>query len=111
MPNRSANHSVATFGILMRTVAGLLEIGAIKLPCLSQKAGSRHVSEISPLKSNGKYIYHLLYSQQTCFCIYGFHMILCASNDYFLNNINHLIFVMMKCGVIFEVRTEFLNNI
>jgi hypothetical protein len=27
-----------------------------------------------------------------------------------LNNINQLIFVMVKCGVLFEVRTEFLNN-
>jgi hypothetical protein len=29
----------------------------------------------------------------------------------FLNGINQLIFVMVKCGVLFEVRTEFLNNI
>jgi hypothetical protein len=28
-----------------------------------------------------------------------------------LNNINRLIFVMSKCGVLFEVRTEFLNII
>jgi hypothetical protein len=28
-----------------------------------------------------------------------------------LNSVNHLIFVMVKCGVLFEVRTEFLNNI
>jgi hypothetical protein len=28
-----------------------------------------------------------------------------------LNGINQLIFVMVKCGVLFEVRTEFLNNI
>jgi hypothetical protein len=28
-----------------------------------------------------------------------------------LNNINQLIFVMMKCGVLFDVRTEFLNII
>jgi hypothetical protein len=28
-----------------------------------------------------------------------------------LNNINQLIFVMVKYGVLFEVRTEFLNNI
>jgi hypothetical protein len=26
-----------------------------------------------------------------------------------LNNINELIFVMVKCGVIFEVRNELLN--
>jgi hypothetical protein len=28
-----------------------------------------------------------------------------------LNNVNQLIFVMVKCGVLFEVRTEFLNNV
>jgi hypothetical protein len=28
-----------------------------------------------------------------------------------LNNVTQLIFVMMKYGVLFEVRTEFLNNI
>jgi hypothetical protein len=28
-----------------------------------------------------------------------------------LKSINQLIFVMAKCGVLFEVRTEFLNNI
>jgi hypothetical protein len=29
----------------------------------------------------------------------------------FLNSINQLIFVMVTFGVLFEVRTEFLNNI
>jgi hypothetical protein len=28
-----------------------------------------------------------------------------------LNSVNLLIFVMVKCGVLFEVRTEFLNSI
>jgi hypothetical protein len=28
-----------------------------------------------------------------------------------LNSFNQLILVMVKCGVLFEVRTEFLNNI
>jgi hypothetical protein len=28
-----------------------------------------------------------------------------------LNSVNQLIFVMVKCGVLFEVRTAFLNNI
>jgi hypothetical protein len=28
-----------------------------------------------------------------------------------LNSVNQLIFVMVMCGVLFEVRTEFLNNI
>jgi hypothetical protein len=29
----------------------------------------------------------------------------------YLNSINQLTFVMVQCGVLFEVRTEFLNNI
>jgi hypothetical protein len=33
------------------------------------------------------------------------------SADLNLNSVNQLIFVMVKCGVLFEVRTEFLNNI
>jgi hypothetical protein len=28
-----------------------------------------------------------------------------------LNNVNQLIFVMVKCSVLFEVRNGFLNNI
>jgi hypothetical protein len=28
-----------------------------------------------------------------------------------LNSVNQLIFVMVKCGVLFEVRTKFLYNI
>jgi hypothetical protein len=28
-----------------------------------------------------------------------------------LNSVNQLIFVMVKCGVLFEVRTGFLNNV
>jgi hypothetical protein len=37
-------------------------------------------------------------------------MVLTVNSDYYLNSINQLIFVMVKCGVFFEVRTEFLNN-
>jgi hypothetical protein len=38
-------------------------------------------------------------------------MILTLSRDYFFNNIKQLIILMVKCGVLFEVRTEFLNII
>jgi hypothetical protein len=44
-------------------------------------------------------------------------MVLTVNSEYFLkqrlnlNSVNRLIFVMVKCGVLFEVRTEFLNNI
>jgi hypothetical protein len=41
--------------------------------------------------------------------IYGFLMFLTVNSDY-LNVINQLIFVMVKYGVLFEVRTEFLNT-
>jgi hypothetical protein len=36
-------------------------------------------------------------------------MILSINRDYFLNSVNKLIVVMVKCGVLFEVRTEFLK--
>jgi hypothetical protein len=46
-------------------------------------------------------------NQQLCnmptTCTYGFLKV--------NNNINQLIFVMVKCGVLFEVRTEFLSTI
>jgi hypothetical protein len=38
-------------------------------------------------------------------------MILTVNRDNFLNSSNQLIFVMVKCGVFFAVRTEFLNII
>jgi hypothetical protein len=34
-----------------------------------------------------------------------------GGSDLNLNSVNQLIFVMVKCGVLFEVRIEFLNNI
>jgi hypothetical protein len=38
-------------------------------------------------------------------------MILTAYSDYFPKEYYSIIFVMVKCSVVFEVRTEFLNNI
>jgi hypothetical protein len=39
-------------------------------------------------------------------------MILTVNRDFFpLYSVNQLIFVMVKCGVLFEVRTGFLNTI
>jgi hypothetical protein len=38
-------------------------------------------------------------------------MILTETAIIYLNSVNQLIFVMVKCGVLFEVRIEFLNNI
>jgi hypothetical protein len=39
------------------------------------------------------------------FVFLGFCMVLTV------DSVNQLIFVMVTCGVLFEVRTEFLNNI
>jgi hypothetical protein len=38
-------------------------------------------------------------------------MILTVNSDYFHYSVNQLMFVMVKCGVLFEVRAEFLNII
>jgi hypothetical protein len=43
--------------------------------------------------------------------MYGFRFILSVNGIISLNSVNQLIFVMVKCGVLFEVRTEFLNII
>jgi hypothetical protein len=42
--------------------------------------------------------------------VYGFRMVLNVNRDYFLIGINQLIFEMVKCCVLFEVRTEFLSR-
>jgi hypothetical protein len=34
-----------------------------------------------------------------------------VNRDYSLNSIYQMIFVMVKCGVLFEVRTEFLHTL
>jgi hypothetical protein len=47
----------------------------------------------------------------SAFCIDGFRMIFDVNSDYFLNSVNQLIFVMVKCCVFFAVRAEFLNII
>jgi hypothetical protein len=44
-------------------------------------------------------------------CIFGLFWFLLQTETISIHRINHLIFVMVKCGVLFEVRTEFLNNI
>jgi hypothetical protein len=41
------------------------------------------------------------------FCVYGVCVLLTVNREYFLKP--HLIFVMVKCCVLFEARTEFLN--
>jgi hypothetical protein len=46
---------------------------------------------------------------KTTFCIHGSFMILTVNYDYLLKNINQLIVVIVKCGVLFGVRSELLN--
>jgi hypothetical protein len=45
------------------------------------------------------------------FVLMGFVCFSLQTAVIYLNSINQLIFVMVKCGVLFEVRTEFLNII
>jgi hypothetical protein len=46
----------------------------------------------------------------SAFCVYGLCIVLSVNSDYFLK-LNQLIFVMVKCCVLFEVRIELLNII
>jgi hypothetical protein len=52
---------------------------------------------------------HLL--QQSITLYFGLRMILAETAIISLKSVNQLIFVMVKCGVFFAVRTGFLNNI
>jgi hypothetical protein len=66
--------------------------------------------DINPLKSNGCYIYRLLYQQVGWhFVFMGFVTFSAQSAIISLNSVTQLISVMVKCGVLFEVWTEFLN--
>jgi hypothetical protein len=38
-------------------------------------------------------------------------MVLTVNSNISLTSVNQLIFVMVKCGVLFEVRSEFVNII
>jgi hypothetical protein len=57
-------------------------------------------------------MYHLLYLPVTVvFVFVGLARFSLQTAIISLNSINQLIFVMVKCGVLFEVRTGFLNAI
>jgi hypothetical protein len=69
---------------------------------------------INPLKPSGYYTRMYLLLQQSVtrhFVFMGSVRFLQTIPIISLNSVNQLIFVMVKCGVLFEVRTEFLNNI
>jgi hypothetical protein len=64
---------------------------------------------VNPLKPSGYYMYRLLEQAVALhFFMYGFAWFSVLTVIISLNSINQLIFVMVKCGVLFEVRTEFL---
>jgi hypothetical protein len=70
-------------------------------------------ANINPLKPSGLYIYiyHLQQSVPLNSVFLGLVSFLVQMAIIFLNRFSQLIFVMVKCGVLFEVRTEFLNII
>jgi hypothetical protein len=67
---------------------------------------------LNALRPSGNHVNHLLWqSVMLHFVIIGFAWLSLQTAIISLNSINQLIFIMEKCGVLFEVRTEFLNNI
>jgi hypothetical protein len=67
--------------------------------------------DINPLKPIGNYMYRLIQQSVTLHFVLMYFVSFSVWTASSLNSINQLIFVMVKCGVLFEVRTEFLNNI
>jgi hypothetical protein len=66
----------------------------------------------SELVGSFEAVYHLLYQSVTIhFVFMDLARFSVQTGIISLNSIKQLIFVMVKCGVLFEVRTEFLNNI
>jgi hypothetical protein len=64
---------------------------------------------MNPLKPSGNYTSQLSYQSVTQY--FEFVWISLHTAIISLNSVNQLIFVMVKCGVFFEVRTDFLNVI
>jgi hypothetical protein len=62
---------------------------------------------LNPLKPSGNYIYHRLLQSITLYFVYLIRFLAIISS----NSVNQLIFLMVKCVVLFEVRTGFLNKI
>jgi hypothetical protein len=67
---------------------------------------------LNPLRPIGNYTNHLLWqSVMLHFVFMSFALFSLQTAIISLNSVNQLIFVMVKYGVLFEVRTEFLNII
>jgi D-alanyl-lipoteichoic acid acyltransferase DltB (MBOAT superfamily) len=67
---------------------------------------------LNPIKLKGNYMYRLLYQSVTLQFVYaGFVLFSALTWISFLKSVNKLIAVMVKCGVLFEVRAKFLSTI
>jgi hypothetical protein len=66
------------------------------------EAERRHIAAACLVVDIG-FVPPALIISNSAFCIYGLLMF------FIRNSVNQLIFVMVKCGVLFEVRPEFLN--
>jgi hypothetical protein len=87
------------------------------VPCILSEtdvseACTASINTVKPLRPTDIYMYHLLQQSVTVnfICTYFIRFSLKA-RIISLNSVNQLIFVMVKCGVLFEVRTGFLNVI
>jgi hypothetical protein len=70
------------------------------------------LANFNPLRLSSKDMYHLLsQSVMLHFVFMRFIQFSAYKVIISLNSINQLIFVMAKCGVLFEVWNKFLNNI
>jgi hypothetical protein len=73
------------------------------------------LSQFNLLKPIDNYHYYYLPADLTVsnsvFLIYVLSIILTVNRIISFNIVTKSIFVMVKCGVLFEVRTEFSNNI
>jgi hypothetical protein len=66
-------------------------------PCKRNLENTQHIFTL-PTDKKVAYVVELSYTGSTAYSLN-------------LNSVNQLICVMVKCGVLFEVRTEFLYNI
>jgi D-alanyl-lipoteichoic acid acyltransferase DltB (MBOAT superfamily) len=68
--------------------------------------------QVNPLRPSGNYMNHLFRQTVTLhFVFIGFEWFSLQTAIISLNSVNQLIFVMVKCDVLFEAWTKFLNII
>jgi D-alanyl-lipoteichoic acid acyltransferase DltB (MBOAT superfamily) len=72
-----------------------------------------NTSCINPLKTNGNYMYQLLWKLVTLHFVFMGTVCFKFNKWLFFNSVFQLIFIMvvMQCRVLFDVRIELLNNI